>query len=110
MSNLGLADRLLTSWTPAQLADPATWTLDVESFRVGPFSALQQLSRLEAAQLSVGPHPHCVSPSIPAPVEVAHLRRVSVQPREFDSCLQWFTVDLFVDANGAAHAVDLYEP
>jgi hypothetical protein len=42
------------------------------------------------------------------------MRRVSVQPAagSIDSCLDWFTVDLFVTRSGevAAVTLDLWEP
>jgi|GEM_PF-2721069 len=111
---LGLADELVTSRTPAQLADPEAWTLEAETFRayVGPFSALELLARGEPLEVSVGAHLHCVSPPVPAPGEVAQLRRVSAQPRNVDSCLQWSTVDLFINADGLVEAItlDLYQP
>lgn len=49
----------------------------------------------------------------PAPDGLADLRRVSVQPELGDrSCLEWWTVDLFVADDGSIAAVtmDLYEP
>lgn len=64
--------------------------------------------------VSVGPHPHCASPPVPAPAEVASLRRVSVQPspESGDSCLSWWTVDLFLTPEGevAAVTLDIWEP
>jgi len=43
---------------------------------------------------------------------VADLRRVSVLPRDMESCLQWWTVDLFLTLDGkiAAVTLDLWEP
>lgn len=121
---LGLADRLLVRRSPEELADPQAWILDDEGFRgegeqgfrgyVGPFSALDLLSEAERVTVSIGPHRHCASPPVPPPEEMADLRRVSVQPRfeEAYSCLDWWTVDLFVTADGeiAAVTLDLWEP
>lgn len=50
---------------------------------------------------------------MPAPEGYADLRRVSIQPSEesTDSCLSWFTVDLFVNRGQVvAVTLDLYEP
>jgi hypothetical protein len=49
---------------------------------------------------------------VPPPIQVADLRRVSVQPRDTESCLQWWTVDLFLTPDGkvAAVTLDLWEP
>lgn len=111
---LGLADRLLMRRSAAELADPKAWELDVEIFRayVGPFSALEFLARPEPTIISVGPHPRCVSAPVPPPTEVANLRRLSVQPRDRESCLQWWTVDLFLTPGGRISAVtlDFFEP
>jgi hypothetical protein len=115
---LGLADRLLVERRYAELERPGPWVLDVVDccFRggIGPFSALELLKRASAITVSVGPHPHCVSPPVPAPPEVAAHRRVSVQPKQGpgESCLQWWTVDVFLSPDGRVEAVTLdhYEP
>ncbi|EYR64080.1 hypothetical protein N866_15885 [Actinotalea ferrariae CF5-4] len=126
---LGLADRLLAALPVASAADPAAWRIPEEEFRAhsGPFSALDVLRhRTTGAEgspavpdglplvVTVGEHPHCAAPPVAPPAEVAALRRVAVQPAEaaMSSCLDWFTVDLFVDDGGVVRAVtlDLWEP
>jgi len=79
---------------------------------VGPFSVLDLLDQAGPITSSVGPHSHCASPPIAPPSRVAHLRRVSVQPAVIESCLQWWTVDLFLSPNREIVAVtmDLWEP
>jgi hypothetical protein len=46
------------------------------------------------------------------PEGLESLRQQSVQPAKTDSCLEWFSVDLFVNEDGeiAAVTLDLYEP
>jgi hypothetical protein len=115
--HLGLGNTLRVELDRAQLADARKWSIEVEAdelFRAGggPFSALDIASRSTGdVQVSLGPHPHCASPPMPAPVEVAALRRVSAQGTS-DSCLSWWTVDLFVTPEGevAAVTLDLWEP
>jgi hypothetical protein len=124
---LGLASDLVATVPAERLADPDSWLVDrLPHFRayVGPFSALRSVRGhvssaaggdvLRRLQVNVGPHPHCASPPVPAPAAVQALRRVSVQPAEasITSCLEWFTVDLFVTPVGEVEAVtlDLYEP
>lgn len=111
---LGLADRLSVKRSITELTEPEAWLLQAEPFRayVGPFSALDLLAGAEKTTVSVGPHRHCASPPVPPPERVAHLRRVSVQPRDTESCLQWWTVDIFVASGGKIEAVtlDLWEP
>jgi hypothetical protein len=120
---LGLADRLIVRRSPEELGRPRAWRLAADGFRgfVGPFSALDQLSAwgpdsarpfVREASVTVGPHPHCASPPVPAPVEMAELRRLSVQPIGELACPAWWTVDLFVEPGGAIAAItlDRYEP
>lgn len=111
---LGLTDQLLVTASSADLADPATWELDLEAFRgwVGPFSAIDLLARGGELQRVVGPHDHCASPPAPINDALRDARHLSVQPTGIDSCLQWWTVDLYLDDEGAVIAVtlDLWEP
>ena len=113
---LGLASRLMRTVGADEVADPEAWVLESAAFRgyTGPFSALDLLQRHDRYDVSVGPHRHCASPPVAAPPDVEGLRRVSVQPssRSIDSCLSWFTVDLFVDDDDVVQAVtlDLWEP
>jgi hypothetical protein len=111
---LGLADMLLVTRTPTELTDPASWVLDLEPFRArtGPYSALDLLAEQRPYVVTVGPHNHCASPPVPAPEGYAGYRRVSVHPADATSCLEWFTVDLFLADDGTIEAItlDLYEP
>lgn len=111
---LGLGQDLLVRRAPAELKDPTRWVLPKEEFRghVGPFSALKLLADRRPFEISAGPHPHCASPPVPPPAAAAHLRRLSVQPSDAEECLKWFTVDIYVDAQGVIHAVtlDLWAP
>jgi hypothetical protein len=113
---LGLGPQLLERRSAVELRDPSAWKLNPPAgdFRaaVGPFSALSLLAEGDPLRFSVGPHPHCASPPMRPPREVAELARVSVQPRRVGSCLQWFTVDAFVTPEGeiAAVTLDLWEP
>ena len=112
---LGLGPRLVAKRSLEELSKPRGWVLDVEYFfraGVGPFSALDHLAKRREVRVSAGPHPHCASPPMPPPKKFAKLDRLSVQPREWGSCLQWFTVDFFVSADGTIQAVtlDFWEP
>jgi len=126
---LGLGPRLVQDLDIATAGDPAAWSIPSQAFRahIGPYSALavvrQQVEGADAdptrwpssdLQVSVGDHPHCASPPVPAPEGLDGRRRVSVQPGEgsITSCLDWFTVDLFLDDDDAIVAVtlDIWEP
>lgn len=109
---LGLADRIVRSVPASVLADRTTWEIDDHGFRArtGPFSALE-LATGEVA-ITAGSHAHCASPPVAAPTGFADHRRLSIQPTSATSCLEWSTVDLFIDADGniAAVTLDLFEP
>ncbi len=112
---LGLGPRLVAKRSLEELSKPRGWVLDVDYFfraGVGPFSALHLLNEATAVRVSVGPHRHCASPPVRPPRKFAELDRVSVQPRKIGSCLQWWTVDFFVSADGTIQAVTLdhWEP
>ena len=126
---LGLSRDLATALDRADAPQSSAWVLQTKGFRAheGPFSALKLIQRHAdkasstsiragdgAFQVSVGDHPHCASPPVPAPQGVEGHRRVSVQPSEssIDSCLSWFTVDLFLNKEGTIGAVtlDVWEP
>jgi hypothetical protein len=120
---LGLADQLMVRMTPEELRRPGAWRLAAEAFRgfTGPFSARDHLASwgpesdrdfVREASVTVGQHPHCASPPVPAPADVADLRRLSIQPVGELACPAWWTVDLFVKPGGAIEAItlDRYEP
>ena len=90
------------------------WVLDVNEFQghVGPFSALDLLARDVATTISIGPHPRCASPLSPTPAALAGMRRISVQPKNLDSCLGWWAVDVYVSPAGRITTVtlDLWNP
>jgi hypothetical protein len=126
---LGLSRDLTVTLDKSSVPEASAWVIDSEAFRgyVGPFSALRLVERHAAKAksqsvsghrsvftVSVAEHPNCASPPVPAPKGFGNLRRLSVQPSEgsIDSCLSWFSVDLFLDAKGAIRAVtlDIWEP
>ena len=113
---LGLGDTLRARRSARELREPAAWRLNIDLFRAraGTGSALDLIAS-EQGRLKVthGPHPHCAtSPPVPPPPQVSDLERVVVQPRNPDGCLDWWTVDAFVDDDGKIRAVtlDLWEP
>lgn len=109
---LGLASNAVATLPQDGLADPNNWSLAMEVFRArtGPFSALTLVER--PFIVTLGTHPHCASPPVGPPAGFDTYQRISLQPETTTSCLEWWTVDLFVDADGNIGAVtmDLYEP
>jgi hypothetical protein len=111
---LGLGKQLLERRPARELRAPGAWRLHVRSFRayVGPFSALELVADEPRLAFAVGPYMRCASPPATAPGRLRSLRRLSIQPRRVESCLQWFAVDVFVTRAGEIEAVtlDLWEP
>jgi hypothetical protein len=113
---LGLGETIIRMVDPVELVEPATWTLDIDSYNgtTGPISVLDGINLLagiDDMQLNEGPHDHCASPPKLAPPGYEGLRRVSVQPW-VEGCLQWWTIDLFVTGDGLIKAItyDFWQP
>ena len=112
---LGLADSIRARKPAEQLRDPDAWVLNVDGFRAraGTASALELIDGEDSPlQVLSGEHPHCSSPPVAPPPESSGLTRKAVQPRDPDSCLDWWTVDVFLDDAGMIRVVtfDLWEP
>lgn len=112
---LGLAGDLVVERSAEELRDPASWRLAVSLFRgrSATVSALELIATEQGMlRQSEGRHRHCVSPPVPPPASVARHRRIWVQPAAPDGCLDWWTVDAFVNEDGQIEAVtlDLFEP
>lgn len=116
---LGLGENLFTAERRSTLAEPDTWDIDVDAYGAdGPMNALRPVRLVarrggaEALVTSVGGHPQCVGGPSRAPASFRAATRISIQPADPDSCLQWFAVDLFVDARGQVIGVTLeqWEP
>ena len=111
---LGLGPDLIRSTDPRDLADPAAWVMDVDLFRAraGTASALDLLAEERPRRVVTGDHLHCASPPVAAPIGLEGLTRISTQPTDATSCLEWFSVDVFVNEAGEIVAItlDLYEP
>lgn len=114
---VGLGADILTIVDDAGLTVADRWVLDPEAgFRghSGPFDLLSYATSAEDVTVAVGDHPHCASPPVPPPADLVNYRRISFQPElpADASCLQWWTVDLFVDEESDVRGVtlDLWEP
>jgi len=106
---VGLGDQLIEERTPAQLTDAAGWVFTLEGFRErgGLFSALETLLESDDIEVVVGPHDLCGLPPQPISDRIEFASHLSLQPAGIDSCLQWFTVDLFLDDSGTVVAIIL---
>lgn len=113
---------------PGALADETSWSLAADGFagRDGELNALQPLrdhllGRLHPPErtdgnltVSEGEVRRCAGPAIAAPAGLDGLRHLAIQPApdSLESCLDWFSVDLYLDPAGRVQAVrlDLWEP
>jgi hypothetical protein len=111
---LGLSDRIVTERAASDLVRPEAWLLSTDVFRgrIGPFSSLVFLARATPTMVSVGQHPHCASSPVPPPAELASSRRLSIQPTGIDTCVLWWTVDVFLSPERRIQAItlDLWDP
>jgi hypothetical protein len=111
---LGLGDRLRERHSARELRDPEAWLVEARLFRagVGPFSALAPLARTEELEYREGSYRRCAEAPAAPPAEISSLRRRSIHPRETESCLQWFAVDVFLTNEDeiAAVTLDYFEP
>lgn len=114
---LGLGPRVSRELTRTSLSDDSEWVLEnPDYFRAssGPLAILDVAKSAANVLVLIGAHPHCASAPEAAPPEVHRLRRVSFQPilGPGSSCLEWWTVDLFLDDQGdvAAVTLDFWEP
>lgn len=111
---LGLGPRLLSDVSGADAGDAAAWQIDEDVWRAyeGPFSALKVIGD-HGSDLSfgAGKHQHCASAPQPIAKPLRGMRHLWIQPTDTDSCLDWFTVDLYLN-QGRIEAVttDMFEP
>jgi hypothetical protein len=111
---LGLGEQIRVTRSRIELNSPAQWVLNLDRFRgrAGTASALDLLSEGGPTVIVIGPHDHCASPPLPPPSGLSGARRISVQRTGVDTCLLWWTVDIFVSASGQIEAItlDLWGP
>ena len=111
---MGLGNAEVREVAASDLADPANWAFELEGFRgrTGTFSALAALAQADQTEVIVGTHNHCASPPTPIPAALRDARRVSIQPTGIDSCIDWWTVGLYLDDAGEVVGIvfDTWEP
>ncbi len=113
--SLALGSHVAARRSRDALAERRAWTVSDMYFRQyeGPFDILSRAGG--PVKVGFGVHDRCASPlPTPAPPELVQFQRVWLQPAEgsIDSCLQWSSVDLFVDDAGRIRgaSLDLWEP
>lgn len=106
--SLGLGDDVIQQIDETDAYDRASWQLPGPyAGATGPFSALDYLVDSGGSyRVDLGYRSDC-DDSIPPPRGLKTSRILSVQPRSFDDCLQWWRIDLFVNDVGQITAVML---
>jgi hypothetical protein len=113
--SLGLGKEVLVQRASADLVNPDNWITDAGPAgfreRSGPFSALDVLAEAGQTVAATGPYESCNRRGefAPAPVEFGDHARISIQPdpSEVGTCMQWWSVDLYVTPAGEIAAVML---
>lgn len=112
--DLLLGEVVVRSPSPDELTDPDSWVLPVRDYAAssGPFSALATLGTAERLTAARGERPHCAAPPRPTPPAYTDLLRLALEPADHSSCLEWWVVNLYLDADRRVRAVqlDLWEP
>jgi hypothetical protein len=109
---IGLGGRLVKTLTPEQLSDPAQWRSPLNGYaaRTGLVSALDLLrEHAVTRQITDAPDSPCASVLQPALASLTGGgHRVRIQPPEGStSCLDWWSVDLYVNDVGQVVGVDV---
>lgn len=105
---LGLHNELEIERTPEQLADVESWIVPRSEYAgfSGPFNILDPIRRGRTLNITEGPQPHCAGPPLDPPLGLEDAMLVSGQPKESDSCIDWFSVNLWMQ-NGEVTAITL---
>jgi hypothetical protein len=95
--------------------DPAAWVIDADEWNGygGPFDVLGPLrSEAGITVTLVGPQLRCAGPTLETPVDWVIFRQLSIQPAGITSCLEWYSIEVFLDAGGDIERIrlDLWEP
>jgi hypothetical protein len=112
--SLGLGIDIVETIPRADLANPSRWVLGADGFRAraGTVSLIDLLASEDIRRTVTGEHPRCAAEPTGTPGGLDGYLRISTQPLDAVSCIDWYSIDLFVDADGQIVAVtlDLYEP
>lgn len=111
--SLGVHNVLSVERSLDDLRSADGWTVGVSEYAgfAGPFSALETLRTGGPLVIEEGEHPHCAGPPLDPPAGLENATRVHAQPKNVDSCIPWFSVDLWiVDGSIQAVTLELFGP
>ncbi len=109
-----LRGELVKTITPEQSYDAEAWTLDASGYVegvVGKVSALELVSENAGnLRLSVGPEPVCANTNNVTYESGLNEggRIVRIQPRDYQSCIDWWSVDLSINDVGQVVGVTVF--
>lgn len=106
-----LDDTAEITLTERHANDLGRWHVPVGDAGAPAIDVLAQLAESDGQyRVDVGPHPSCVGPSRPPADAFASGRQISITPTgQSDSCLDWWSVDLFVNDVGQIWGVSLQQ-
>jgi hypothetical protein len=107
---IGLGGDVVQTLTAEQLQDPSAWVIHRPYFAgyVGPFNPLEQLRRdPEFWSITEGKQLGCPWARTAALPGYEQDRRLTIEPSDITSCLEWFGVDVYVDESGSVDAISL---
>lgn len=107
---IGLGGDVVKTLTASQLADPSAWVIHRESYGgiSGPFNALDLLRRdPELWSITEEKQQGCPWARTAALPGYEQDRRLTIEPSNITSCLEWFAVDVYVDESGSIVAISL---
>jgi hypothetical protein len=107
---IGLGGDVVKTPTAEQLEDPSAWVIHRPYFagQSGPFTALDQLRRNpDLWSITEEKQQGCPWARTAALPGYEQDRRLTIEPSNITSCLEWFAVDVYVDESGRIVAISL---
>lgn len=107
---IGLGGDVVKTLTAEQLEDPSAWVIHRPYFAgySGPFNALEQLRRdPELWSITEEKQQFCPWGRAADLPGYEKDRRLTIEPSNITSCLQWWAVDVYLDESGSINAVSL---
>lgn len=98
MVQIGLHNQLEVDRTAAELANSDSWVVPRSEYAgfSGPFNLLDPVRQGRTLEITEGPQPHCAGPPLDPPIGLEDAMRVSGQPKQSDSCIDWFSLNVWL--------------
>jgi len=107
---IGLGGDVVKTLTASQLVDPSAWIIHRPYFAgaSGPFTALDYLRRdPELWSITEGKYQFCPWGRAADLPGFEKDRRITIEPSNITSCVEWWAVDVYLDESGSVDAIGL---